>query len=396
MRRSRPSTLRNVFILLVVLFAANEALFFLAGGLLASKGVFYRPATSGTYDDYMARRDPVLGWPLPDGIGKYEYDEIGSRLVPAFPNSSAKAAVSLYGDSFTWGSLVPPEYAWGNVLAKMIGRRVNNFGVQGYGSDQAFLRFRENESDRAQVVILGHLGENIVRNVNQFRNLLGSDTGAVLLKPRFVVENEKLRLIDLPKPSRSEYELCAARPEQYLEYEGLLPGSPGGPLRFTFPFTLSALRALLHPRITARLKGEPWYLDFYRADHPANGVSVTAAVLSAFVDVARSRGKTPLVLLIPTGHDLTMRREQGSWSYAPLTARLAEARLPVLDAGPPLLAQLAGRPIGEIFAGADTGNHFNVEGNFLLARIVGRRLEEDRTAADHGHSEQTRSYTSRQ
>jgi hypothetical protein len=94
-------------------------------------------------------------------------DKIGSRYVPEFPDPDKyQACVSLYGDSFTWGDEVDDVHAWGNVLSKLLHCRVSNFGVGGYGTDQAYMRFHYNKNDKPKLVILGFYTENIQRNVS--------------------------------------------------------------------------------------------------------------------------------------------------------------------------------------------------------------------------------------
>jgi hypothetical protein len=75
----------------------------------------------------------------------------------------------MYGDSFVFGSAVDDEHSWGNQIAKRLSCRVQNFGVPGYGTDQAYLRFLHNDADQAPQVILNILFENVARNVNQNR-----------------------------------------------------------------------------------------------------------------------------------------------------------------------------------------------------------------------------------
>src|SRR5262249_61577432 len=120
---------------------------------------------------YMAERDPVLGWPSPHFENDKTRDETGSRIVPAFPDER-ESCLSIYGDSFTWSAEVDDEHAWGNVLSRRLGCRVANFGVRGYGSDQAYLRFLDNHCDHAPVVLLAHLEENNQLNVNQLCPLI--------------------------------------------------------------------------------------------------------------------------------------------------------------------------------------------------------------------------------
>ena len=77
----------------------------------------------------------------------------GARFSPAYPEPGNEC-VTLYGDSFTYGVGVREEYAWGNTLAERLRCRVGNFGVGGYGTDQALLRFMHNPNDPSSVAVL--------------------------------------------------------------------------------------------------------------------------------------------------------------------------------------------------------------------------------------------------
>ena len=119
------------------------------------------------YGAYLRDRDPLLGWPYPSSLNQRQRDASGSRLIPAFPDPREhQVCVSVYGDSFTWGAEVDDEHASGNVLSRRLGCRVANSGVNGYGTDQAYLRFRSKVEDEAEIVILSHFSVLIMRNVN--------------------------------------------------------------------------------------------------------------------------------------------------------------------------------------------------------------------------------------
>ena len=68
--------------------------------------LFYTPpkTTPEEYEHYLSVRDGVLGWPSP--LTTIEnLDSSGARVSPAFPVPGGEC-VSLYGDSFTFGSEV--------------------------------------------------------------------------------------------------------------------------------------------------------------------------------------------------------------------------------------------------------------------------------------------------
>lgn len=124
-----------------------EGISYVGERYLVSKGIIYEPPKLEE-DAYRLKPDLQLGWPSPDLFGKGDYDSSGSRIIPSFPDPNEEACVSAYGDSFTWGHEVGNEFAWSNVLSKILDCRVSNFGVSCYGTDQSYLRFKHNDPDQ--------------------------------------------------------------------------------------------------------------------------------------------------------------------------------------------------------------------------------------------------------
>jgi hypothetical protein len=163
------------------------------------------PDADETYEDYLRRRDPELGWPLPEQMGSALFTASGARPSPAFPDTTPETSeIALYGDSFTQSPNSDAE-TWGNVLAELSKRRVSNYGQGGYGTDQAFLRFRRNANDRSKFVILAQVAEDIVRNLTRYRDLVTYEMWYAY-KPRFVLDAKgELRLVPIPKLSEAEH-----------------------------------------------------------------------------------------------------------------------------------------------------------------------------------------------
>lgn len=337
---------------------------------MKARGLFYEPPAAAGRATYLAARDPVLGWPAPSKFGQGDTDAAGSRVVPAFPDPKAKVCASIYGDSFAWGEEASHEHAWGNVLAQRANCRVTNFGVVGYGTDQAYLRYSRNKADQAPVVVLSHLSENILRNVNRFRNLL-APTDVIALKPRFVVgPSGELVLVPMAAPaSPAELDDLLAYPERHLVDEYFAPGGPSGVRRVELPYTLSIKRLFSNYRMRATFEGRPPHAAFYDANHPARGLAVSAGIAKAFAREATARGASPLVLLIPLVPDFADREKTGKWVYAPLMEELDRAGVAYLDSGDRFLKVLAGRDPCSLYVRC-AGGHFNEEGYRLLAELV--------------------------
>ena len=374
-RSKRFRSLLGTLALALVVAALLEAVAFHAGSYLATKGVFYVPAAAPDPAAYLAERDPVLGWPSPASLGSGgNRDASGARLDPASAGVGP-ACVSLYGDSFTWSDEVGDADAWGSVLSQRLGCRVANYGVGGYGTDQAFLRYREADGDRAPVVVLNHSSENVIRNVTRSFDFVYPGGGRGF-KPKFVVSGGGgLRLVPLPEFSVQEYRRAVATPSSFAPDDFLAPGGGAGTLTLRAPYVISLVRALGHFRVVAELSGRPPHADFYRPDHPAGGLDVTAEILTAFVGLARDRGQVPVVTVLPNGSDFEAFGRTGEWPYAPLLAALANRGVHALNVGEDMVAQLEGADPCTLFTTCSA--HYNAAGYRVVAAAVGTYLEDD-------------------
>ncbi len=351
--------------LCLVVAGVVELLAWVGCRVLTAKGIFYRPPSALEAAKYVASHHPVLGWP--------QNPEFTIRRSPESDRpTNQPPLVSLYGDSFTFGSEVSDDEAWGNQLAAKLDARVDNFGIGGYGTDQAFLRFQLNTNDPARIVVLGIVTENVMRNVNQLRNLmyLWANVG---LKPRFILAPEgQLQLVPLPVLDGPALQSLLAQPGRHLTNEFFLPEAGRGVGEAGFPFAFSLVASVRHFSLGPRLRREPWHADFLRADHPSQALPVTLAIAREFEALCRARGRTPLVLILPTCRDLQHFRRTGLWVHAPLADALATDKQ-VLD-------------VCQAFARTNLANceslyvdpsgHMNAAGNRLLAEVAASRIAE--------------------
>ena len=323
------------------------------------------------YKSYLAIRDPILGWPTADALNSDRYDKSGSRPIPAFP-TAGQECVTLYGDSFTYGSDVSDEEAWGNLLAGQIGCRVGNFGVGGYGTDQALLRFQTNAMDGATVSILGIHPHAIMRNVTQYFYLLAPQKVLSLaFKPRFISEGDSVRLIDLPSPNFSELHLLEGQVSQLLPYETFVPGNGIGPVPKRFPYLLVVINLLLHEKVQNWLSDLPSWKNFLAAEHPSKANQVTLGIIKQFFDECRKRDKKCLVIFFTTPSSYEYYLKSGQVAIRDLSSELDKMNLPYIALTPHIAKRLGQRSICEILSNTEgcTG-HLNAEGNRIIADIV--------------------------
>jgi hypothetical protein len=358
-------------IVLAVLTVAEVMAWLTTCHIARTKGIpFYQPHLLESYEDYQTRLNPILGWPSPDVARRRSdfYDVSGARQTPAFPDpTNNSTCVSLYGDSFTEAEGVDHEHAWSNVLSRLLKCRVANYGVAGYGTDQALLRYRANSGDQSKVVVLGFLAENIQRNVNQFRNLLGPSPQCIT-KPRFILNDAgQLTLVPIPALSQEEYVTLAKNPERIFIHDYFVPGGPAGFQKASFPHLWRMAQAsdILVKRLVWRIQP---YMELYRPGHP-QALEVTVAIIEAFCKTARERSEQPLILIIPTVADVFRYLRNQEWIYQPLLPHLADRNIEFLDMGPQIIQYLNGADPKTIYD-PHIQHHFNEAGNLLLAHTV--------------------------
>jgi len=377
---SRGVALGFWLVLVGISFALIEVSSFAAGRFLQSRWAIYgvpQPVPDHlqiTYEEYLERRDPILGWPYPEERGGEKFDLTWARPSAAFPDPlAAPSCVSVYGDSFTQSPNSDAE-TWADQLSLELGCRVANFGAAGYGSDQALLRYQHLPPDASRVVILSHMAENLTRNLTRNRDLTNY-ARYFAYKPRFVLDADgELRLVPIPALTPEEHEaLMGTRsPQLDLEHENFHPGGPAGAQRFEFPYTWSLLKSLGDFRIESVVRRIPRHAVLYRRDHPLQGVPITAGIFRAFAQEARRRGQYPLVMLFPTHRDLAVYAETGSWCGESLIEELDGSGVEVLDLTPRLAEHVAAHPDVPVW---NEGEHFNPAAERLVAAFVHEQME---------------------
>jgi len=327
-------------------------------------------AAGGNWDD-------ELGWPSPRDAVAPPRDRTGAKYNPDFSQSNYPCA-SVYGASFVWGGEIPLADGWVEQLSRKLGCWVANYGVPGYGTDQAYVRFQRMKQDQAPVTMLGFSPEHIMLDVNQYRGFMGYGPSPTGIKGRFILDGEgRLEWIHRPRISEKEFVEFLRDPANLLPHEYLLPDTPDGPVTLRFPYTLTVARVALMPRLRVRFTGRPSWADFYRAGHRSGGLALTAAIVEAFVREAERRDKRALIVVLPGASNFRAEAKFGQPEYAPLIAALAAKNIDVFDPSPALLTALGQRSYCELYtAPADCEGHFGIEGSRIVADVIMAELRQ--------------------
>lgn len=382
------------FIILLFLFVSSEGFSYLVLRLDVEviQSRIYLPPSPTTEEEfarYLDRRNPDLGWPSKDWLAR-NADSDGARLSPANERLNRQpACISTYGDSFIYGSEVGDSQAWTNVLADNLGCPVKNYGVSGYGVDQAILRFENNANDFADFTILGFHIMDINRNVNQWYYLFNNKGNKFGFKPVFTLAGDgKLRLLPIAVNSYEDYLQTVEAPGKVLKASMYLPDGPSWPssARVHFPFSWTLLRLVAKifrevdwQKVSFSNHWRQWNYPSWYDD--SNGpdirkIDLNLRLIEYFGGVCRKRNRRCAVLAIPgvdsirehqvdgaslMGRMVSTYRQHGDvWDA---TGYFAEN---TRDEG---LCYYIGR-------NRDCRGHFNKEGYGLLAQFVANKVRE--------------------
>lgn len=284
----------------------------------------------------------------------------GEREVSPQPQPG-RTRVVCWGESFTFGSEVGDDETWPARLELQSegALEVVNLGVPAWGTDQALLRFRDTRGTmNPDVALMGFLVENIARNVNQLRNLYDPSTLEPLVKPRFLLESDSLRLIEVPYTSRLEMveaALSGALVEEAAIHDYFAPQQPWP--HWSQLARLFVSRRSEHKRMWPKMWGDP-------AGEPFR---VSVALLEAFTEEARAGGAGFAgVLVFPTQTDLA----GGGMYWDTLHRALQERGIPYLDLFE-TLRDLQGVGRQRCYS----GNHLTPEANAVCAVAIGNWIE---------------------
>ncbi len=317
--------------------------------------------------------DPDLGWSIvPSGRttdGSYEANAQGARarhdvVYAPFPPAGRTRIVAV-GDSFTHGDGVSNEETWGARLEALLPElEVVNFGVPGYGTDQAFLRWRrDTRSLRTHFAVLGIWPENLCRNLNVIRYFL-QPGGGFSQKPRFLVKSGGLEVIGQPVLEGDALARAITEPFEtpLLAHEHWLSRDVVTPRPFQ-RLRLARIAATLLSVYQRRAQRE----RLYSGEDPS-GIEITVAIAEQWRREVAVTGAVPLVLLIPMRELLDTYPDEDS---LPLARALRSAGIELIDLGPPMARAVREHGMACCF---QADGHLSREGNDRVAHWLAERL----------------------
>lgn len=220
--------------------------------------------------------DPTLGYvPRPDYSGAgFRTDAEGFRRSAAMPDGDVILAV---GDSFTFGDEVKDDETWPAYLQRLLGRRVVNAGVSGYGFDQIVLRAESIVADlHPSAVVVGFIADDILRT--EMRRRWSAE------KPYFDIRNGTLVL----------HEVAVPRPD---------PSTSLGFLERTLGY--SYLLDFIMSRLDLT---DNWHSDHVRIHPSGTGEKISCLLTHRLADLQRRSGAR---ILLVAQYDTVVWRDAG-------------------------------------------------------------------------------------
>lgn len=322
--------------------------------------------------------DPLLGWRYRPGYTN-EQDTVsmqglrGAREYQT-PTPHGVLRVAAFGDSFVYGNEVAPHHTWPALIERSrAGIEVLNYGVGGYGNDQAQVRFLiEGQTLKPHVVLLGFATVDLSRLTNVYRPFRSADEWP-LVKPRYEMHEDELRLLPVPLKSEEDYAAILEGRQQIKDlgrhddwYERLIYANP-----------------LYDWSATIRLGSHLWIRlrrRYFDPDRIYNGLvfndrskafAIQMALFQAFVDSARYRGYAPLIVLLPDRESLAQLAHGRPSIQAPLVQALDSAGLPYLDLVTAFGDGVTEPQLQEWFM---PGRHYSEAANWRIAQVLGEFL----------------------
>lgn len=323
--------------------------------------------------------DSVLGWRYRAGFrdSVTATNAQGLRAERLYTRTAGRGVIRLaaFGDSFVYGSEVRTSDAWPSLLeAAFPDIEALNYGVGGYGVDQAYLRFlAEGKQLAPRVVLIVFSPDDMSRVVNVYRRFR-SNHEIPLTKPRFLVAGDStLELLPNPMGSASAYSRYLEHPEAVVELGAhdhwFEPAIYRDPL-----YDYSA---------TVRLATSTWIRlrrRYFEADRlireggfnpQSQAFEIQVVLFERFSEAVRAAGAVPIVVLLPDRSSVELARAGRPTVLAPLVDALRARQLDYLDATRAF--QGANRPtdIGDWFM---PGGHYSPSGNRVVGTWIGAEV----------------------
>ncbi|MCZ6801726.1 MAG: SGNH/GDSL hydrolase family protein [Nitrospirae bacterium] len=326
--------------------------------------------------------DQDLGWTVgPNGEfagGLYISNASGIRTSSLRKETASQPLpgtlrIAIFGDSFTHGDNVPYEDSWGAILEAQLNQmghkvEVLNLGGPGYGMDQAFLRWKKHGNPlKADIVIFGFQKSNVKRNMNILRFLYSPESGIIFSKPRFVLEGDHLRLVNVPtlRPENLINTLKNFNSWELKEHEFFFQAGD-----YTDrPLYASRLAAFVITGLTTKFSTRRKDYDFFAPNSTSR--KLAWRLIQEFEREVTQEGAHFVMVHLPTKTPIKKLMKGKSLSYQGLLDDIM-ANYDLIDPAPGLVHEIEVSSLEALFE--PESSHYSARANRVIGKAVAKML----------------------
>jgi len=304
--------------------------------------------------------DSVLGWTVgpnrksADGLYASSAEGLRSRTADVrLADTDVPNRIALLGDSFAFSDEVGFDASLQRHLEQLTpNSQVLNFGVNGYGIDQALLRFRKESINwRPRVAILVFIHDDLYRAANVYPFLKKNGT-IPLSKARYVLRGDELDLLNVPNaaPERM-FNAASILDLPLLDDDIEFSPNEWRPhlLRHSYVFSYLAAR---FPTLPSRTPSTT----------ESAVITLNRRLIQEFVRTASAANISPAVVYLPTRGDFSGRSRTAT---VRLVAELEQDGIAVTDVTACMTARISAK---ELFV--TSGVHYSDGGNAAAAECI--------------------------
>jgi len=305
------------------------------------------------------RFDPELGW---------DHNPVARNYVP-----KKRYLAQSYGDSFV-ESAGDLQDSWQAHFERLTGEAILNFGIGGYGLDQAVLKFEKyapRYSTHIAIIGLYHQMYRRALSYYSFYYFANSDAFMFAFKPIFVKTDNQFELIRPPCADAACFLAIASNPDHQVwrflaRYDYWYQANQKKPFR-GFPNAIKYARVLdqiLQQRRELRGTENYFFVN-------AGALNLMEYLIERFVKDSRDMGMIPVCVMLYGSTDLAVIKS-GIRLDGELLKFLVAKDIPYVDTAQYILEKY---PDDDRFEGLILPDgHLNSRGNLMVAEALAQGL----------------------
>lgn len=371
---SRSKKLIFVSIVILVLFLIlDTGLYVYLNKLQDKRNIFCQisiPTNEQLTRFYQEYFHANWGW----DISENKRGTLGSRKSRNY-ESKKSYKIKTFGDSFTYGDDVNDDETFQSLIEKTTNWECLNYGVFGYGTDQALLKYRDT-SVKSEYTVLGILDENIARCMTVWRKFLYPRAwGIPGTKPRFDIKKNKFVFVANPVTSYENFmklhNIEFINGLKKYDYWTRYYKSKSTPTALVWPASATILpnidfflrnfqllvKNFLWPTYQTAIEQNRFY-HLYESD--SAGLKILQYIVDEFIKTAKLRGEKPIIVVFPLRYSVDILKKYEKKPYENLVKYLNYIQCDFIDFGDVFVKE----KYEQYYQGYD---HFSVQGNERVA-----------------------------